>query len=131
MSVPENSNFFLEEKSFRLLGNAYILFLEKEEFDLASLCAHELSSIGKQAIDSNDEALISAIIIRYNTFMRFAIKHAIKNNEARNLYNLAYHYSNFAEYLIENKFAEQLKRCVFFFKIYSNEQETDHNIFLE
>jgi hypothetical protein len=117
----EQDKVFLEEKSFRLLGNAYILFLEKDEFDLASLCATELVSIGKAAIDTGDEPLMNSTIIRFNTFMRFAIKHAIKNNEARNLYNLAYHYSNFAEYLIENKFSEQLKRCVFFFKIYSNE----------
>ena len=45
------------------------------------------------ALELNQENLITDINIRFNTFMRFAIKHAVRNNEPRNLYNLAFHYS--------------------------------------
>ena len=89
----EERTTFYEVKSFKMMGNAYIRKMENGEYELASLIASEISSIGLLALKLNQENLITDINIRFNTFMRFAIKHAVKNNEPRNLYNLAFHYS--------------------------------------
>ena len=64
------------------MGNIYIKLLE-HEFD--------------------DDELIEVLIIRLNTILRFAIKHGVKNNEARNLYNAAFHYGSFIERLVAKK----------------------------
>ena len=68
-----------------MMGNAYIRKMENGEYELASLIASEISSIGPTSTKLNQESLITDINIRFNTFMRFAIKHAVRNNEPRNL----------------------------------------------
>jgi hypothetical protein len=117
----EQSKTFYEQKSFRLLGNVYINLLEDGAFDLSSLVAAELSSIGLTAIEMKDEALIDTIVIRFNTLLRFAIKHAIKNNEARNLYNLAFHYGNFVNHIADHGRIKHLKQCFMYLRIYGVE----------
>ena len=96
----ERSQTFYEQKGFRVLGNTYVQLLEQEEFELASLCASEMSRIGLVALNVQDDQLLNVIIVRYNTMLRFALKHGTKHNEARNLYNLAFHYKNFIEHLV-------------------------------
>ena len=96
----ERSQTFYEQKCFRLLGNAYVRLLTDAEFDLASLCASEMSKIGLTALHVGDDQLLNVLIIRFNTMLRFALKHGRANNEARHLYNLAFHYRTFIENLV-------------------------------
>ena len=72
----EKTKTFYEQKLFRLLGNVYIRQIEDGSFDLASLVAAEMSEIGLTAIELEDDHLVDVIIIRFNTLLRFAIKHA-------------------------------------------------------
>ena len=117
----EERNTFYEVKSFKMMGNSYIRKMENGEYELASLIASEISSIGLLALKLNQESLITDINIRFNTFMRFAIKHAIRNNEPRNLYNLAFHYSALLKGYVDHEKIDLLKQGYFYFKFYSNE----------
>lgn len=117
----QRSQTFYEQKGFRLLGNAYIKLIEEDEFDLASLCAFELSQCGKVAIEENDMPLMNVVLIRYNTLMRFGIKHGLKNKEARNLYNAIFHYSGYIHHIIEAKDEKAIKESCKYFNIYVNE----------
>ncbi len=117
----EERNTFYEVKSFKMMGNSYIRKMEKGEYELASLIASEISSIGLLALKLNQENLITDINIRFNTFMRFAIKHSIRNNEPRNLYNLAFHYSALLKGYVDYEKMDLLKQGYFYFKFYSNE----------
>jgi len=117
----ERNHTFYEQKGFRLLGNAYIKLIEEEEFDLASLCAYELSQCGKVAIEENDIPIMNVVLIRFNTLMRFGIKHGLKNKEARNLYNAVFHYSGYINYIIESKNEKMIKESCKYFNIYVNE----------
>ena len=112
---------FYEVKSFKMMGNAYIRKMEAGEYELASLIASEISSIGILALKLKQDDLIIDINIRFNTFMRFAIKHAVRNNEPRNLYNLAFHYSTLLQGYVDYNKIDLLKQGYFYFKFYSNE----------
>ena len=117
----EDRTTFYEVKSFKMMGNAYIRKMENGEYELASLIANEISLIGLLALKLNQENLITDINIRFNTFMRFAIKHAVKNNEPRNLYNLAFHYAALLKGYVDYEKTDLLKQGYFYFKFYSNE----------
>ncbi len=112
---------FYEEKCFRILGNAFTRLMDKGEFELASLCASELTNVGREAVEDNDERLVEALLIRFNTFMRFAIKHALTNNERRHLFNLAFHYANFLKCLVVSGNHELLKTAFGYWRSYGNE----------
>ncbi|HJL79451.1 MAG TPA: hypothetical protein QF355_09145 [Candidatus Marinimicrobia bacterium] len=121
LSELEQHRIFFEVKSFRLLGNAYVIFLDRNEFDLASLCAAELTAVGETAAECNDNPLLKALIFQFNTMMRFAIKQATRFNEARNLYNLAFHYANFVNSLASHHQIDLVKECFHYFRMYGNE----------
>lgn len=112
---------FYEQKGFRLLGNAYIKLIEEDEFDLASVCAYELSECGRVAIEQKDESLIDVVLIRFNTLIRFGIKHGLKQGEARNLYNAIFHYSGFIQHLINAKSTQFIQKSSTFLNRYVNE----------
>ncbi|HIL88841.1 MAG TPA: hypothetical protein EYM25_09075 [Deltaproteobacteria bacterium] len=117
----EKTRSFYEQKCYRLLGNVYIRLLERGEFDLSSLVASEVSEIGLKAIELKDDDMVEILIIRFNTLLRFAIKHAIRNNEPRNLYNLVYYYGTFVNYLVDHKRDAFVKKCFMYFRIYGVE----------
>ena len=117
----EDRKTFYEVKSFKMMGNAYIRKMENGEYELASLIASEISSVGILALELKQDDLIIDINIRFNTFMRFAIKHAVRNNEPRNLYNLAFHYSTLLQGYVDYNKIDLLKQGYFYFKFYSNE----------
>jgi len=117
----EQSQTFYEQKCFRLFGNIYIHLLNDLEFDLASLCASEMSNIGLTAIEIADEHLLEVIIVRFNTMFRFALKHGIKQNEARNLYNLAFHYRAFIESLVTHNRIHHSWQSFYYLRMYGNE----------
>lgn len=117
----EKSHTFFEQKAFRLLSNAYYKLIEKNDFDLASLCVSKLAECGKAAVDSNDDRLIDVVIIRFNTMLRFGIKHGLRNKEVRNIYNSLFHYSTFLQYLITAQKKSFILQTCNFFKIYGTE----------
>ncbi|OLP18839.1 hypothetical protein BST81_08815 [Leptolyngbya sp. 'hensonii'] len=117
----EHTRTFYEQKCFRVLGNTYVQFLEQNEFDLASLCGSEMDRVGQMALKMGDDRLLDVIIMRFNTMMRFALKHGVKNNEARNLYNAAFHYRNFIENLVRYKKVEHSKRSFAYLRLYGTE----------
>ena len=120
---------FYERKVFYIFSNAYTQLLVRDEFDLAVLCASELKEAGRVAIHNSDDDLIDFVGICFNTFLRFGIKHGLKNAEPRNIYNLAFHYGEFIKILIENQRAEQLKQCCQYLKMYSIELSShSHNV---
>ncbi len=117
----ERNQSFYEQKCFRLLGNVYIRLLEHGEFDLSSMVAGEMANLGLTAIEEDNTDLIDIIIIRFNTLLRFAIKHGVRNNEPRNLYNLGFYYGNFIKSLVEHKKTDHVKRCFMYLRIYGVE----------
>ena len=95
--------------------------IENDRFDIASLIPAEMIDVGKTCIDAGDNTNISNVNIRFNTLFRFAVKHAYKNNEPRNLYNLAFHYSNMVQaYIIAGR-VDLVKYCYDKFKFYAND----------
>lgn len=117
----EESKTFYEQKCFRLLGDAYNKFLHDAAFDLASLCGSEMNLVGESAIQVEDEYLMGSILIRFNTMMRSAFKHGIANQEARNLYNLAFHYSTFIKLLALNNRTEYVRQAMWYLRNYGSE----------
>ena len=117
----EQQRSFYEQKCFRLLGNAYVRFLEENEFNLASLCGSEMCAIAHAILSSGDEDLLELIVIRFNTMLRFAIKHGSRHNEARNLYNLAFHYRRFIESLVHYRHCRIAQKSVNYLRRYGNE----------
>ena len=116
-----DSSTFYEVKVFRLLGNSYIKLIEKDCYDIASLIPAELVDIGKTCIKAKNDIIINNVNIRFNTLFRFAIKHAYKNNEPRNLYNLAFHYSNMIQEYSKSGLTDKTKDCYEKFKFYGND----------
>jgi len=112
---------FYEIKVFRLLGNSYIKMIENDRFDIASLIPAELVDVGKTCLDMNDNTILDNVNIRFNTLFRFAMKHAYKNNEPRNLYNLSFHYSNMIQEYVKANRVDMAKYCYDKFKFYAND----------
>ena len=112
---------FYEIKVFRLLGNSYIKMIENDRFDIASLIPAELVDIGKTCIEMENNTIMDNVNIRFNTLFRFAMKHAYKNNEPRNLYNLSFHYSNMIQEYVTADRADMVKYCYDKFKFYAND----------
>ena len=112
---------FYEIKVLRLLGNSYIKMIENDRFDIASLIPAELVDIGITCLDMEDDTILENVNIRFNTLFRFAMKHAYKNNEPRNLYNLSFHYSNMIQEYITMDRVDMAKYCYDKFKFYAND----------
>ena len=116
-----DSMSFYEVKTFRLLGSSYIKMITNDRFDIASLIPAEMVDIGKTCLKKNDDTILGHVNIRFNTLFRFAIKHAYKNNEPRNLYNLSFHYSNMIQEYIKADRVDMAKYCYDKFKFYAND----------
>ncbi len=105
----ENDRVFYELKNFRVIGNAYISFIEAGEFDLSTLCVEQVKRIGVKAVELKQEKMMDLVLIHLNTHLRFALKHGRLNNEPRNLYNLIFHYGKFVQSLIEQRDLPRVK----------------------
>ena len=90
--------------------------IENDRFDIASLIPAELVDIGKTCIEMENNTIMDNVNIRFNTLFRFAMKHAYKNNEPRNLYNLSFHYSNMIQEYVTADRADMVKYCYDKFK---------------
>ena len=121
MAEVEKTRTFYEQKSVRLIGNVYNVFLDTGEFDLSTLCVEQLSQVGKTAIACDDQELIDVITVRLNTHFRFALKHSQHHNEPRNLYNLVFHYGQFIGHLMEYQQVDRIKTCIGYFVFYGQQ----------
>jgi hypothetical protein len=121
METIEKTRLFFEQKSLRLIGNVYITFLENGAFDLSTLCTEQVGRLGRRAIELQDDDLISLVMVRFNTHLRFALKHALLNNEPRNLYNLIFHYGLFMDAHTCADMIDRVKTCFFYMTFYNNE----------
>ncbi|NJN23607.1 MAG: hypothetical protein HC810_03420, partial [Acaryochloridaceae cyanobacterium RL_2_7] len=98
-----------------------INLLNAQDFDLASLCGAKIEQVALTAMKANDQQLLQVTVIRMNTLMRFALKHGKRNDEARHLYNLVFHYRRFIEHLIDHNQRDYACHCVFYLRSYGNE----------
>jgi len=105
----EKDRVFYELKNFRVIGNAFISFIEAGEFDLSTLCVDQVQRIGVQAVELKHDKMMDLVLIHLNTHLRFALKHGRFNNEPRNLYNLIFHYGKFVQSLIEQRDLPRVK----------------------
>lgn len=121
LPMQQQRNIFYEQKVFRLLGNAYAQFLEDASFDLAALCGAEVRRIGVIANAVRDQWVLDLVVVRFNTMLRFALKHGVTHNEARNLYNLIFHYRGFIEDLIRQEERSRAQECFHYLRSYGNE----------
>lgn len=117
----EETQTFYELKCLRILGDAYNKFLYENSFDLASLCGSELNLIAETAMEYGDDALMEYMLVRFNTMMRSAFKHGVSQQEARNLYNLAFHYSTYIKQLALNDRQDTVKKAMRYLKMYGSE----------
>jgi hypothetical protein len=121
LPMQQQRNVFYEQKIFRLLGNAYAQFLADASFDLAALCGAEVRRIGAVANAVRDQWVLDLVVVRFNTMLRFALKHGVTHNEARNLYNLIFHYRGFIEDLIRQEERQKAQECFYYLRSYGNE----------
>ncbi len=116
--------YFFEKKCLRIMNNVYTTMLENNQFDMASLTMSEIVLITSHFSEKNidiDDNILDLILVHFNTFFRYAFKHAIKQNEQRNLYNLVYHYRLLVENFVKSKNQELLLKSFFYFQYYGNE----------
>jgi hypothetical protein len=117
----EETQTFFELKCLRILGDAYNKCLYENAFDLASLCGSELNLIAETVMEQGDDALMAYMLVRFNTMMRSAFKHGVSQQETRNLYNLAFHYSTYIKQLALNDRKELVKKAMRYLKMYGSE----------
>jgi hypothetical protein len=117
----EETQTFFELKCLRILGDAYNKCLYENAFDLASLCGSELNLIAESVMEQGDDVLMAYMLVRFNTMMRSAFKHGVSQQEARNLYNLAFHYSTYIKQLALNDRKELVKKAMRYLKMYGSE----------
>lgn len=117
----EDTQTFYELKCLRILGDAYNKCLYENAFDLASLCGSELNLVAESVMELGDDVLMEYMLVRFNTMMRSAFKHGVSNIEARNLYNLAFHYSTYIKQLALNDRKELVKKAMRYLKMYGSE----------
>jgi hypothetical protein len=117
----EEKQVFYEHKTYRQFSNAYWHLIEKGEFDLASMCVFEIYQCGKVAVEQKDDEVIKITLIRFNTILRFGIKHGLRDNEARNIYNSVFYYGKFLDCLVGYQNVELIKQGATYVNVYLNE----------
>ena len=117
----EEARTFYSQKGLRLLGNAYMRFLEREEFELSTLCVVQVSEVGKAALEENDDPLVELTIIRFNTIMRFGIKQGVRHVEIRNLYNSIGQYGKFIRAVLAQGKIQYVEESCSYLKTYGSE----------
>jgi len=118
----EKARSFYELKGFRILSNQYAKLITNDEFDLASLCASQFVEVARAAGKTKlEEGLLEIITIQFNTLMRFAINHGIKNSESRHIYNLMFFYRQFILETASAGHVEIVEDACDYLKLYSGE----------
>ena len=109
------------QKAFRLLGYAYMRFLERGDFELSTLCVVQVTEVGRVALVENDDPLVALTIIRFNTMLRFGIKQGIRQADVRNLYNAIDQYGTFIQAAVDQGKAPYVEEACRYLKTYGSE----------
>ncbi|MGB0580714.1 MAG: hypothetical protein ACPGVU_13515 [Limisphaerales bacterium] len=96
--------------------------ITNDEFDLASLCASQFVEVARAAGKTKlEEGLLEIITIQFNTLMRIAINHGMKNSESRHIYNLMFFYRQFILETASAGHVEIVEDACNYLKLYSAE----------
>lgn len=108
----EQTQTYYEHKIFRIYSGIYAQLIDHGHHDLASQCGFELANIGMVAAKTNNKVVLDLVLMQFNTFLRFGIKHASQTKDIRNVYNCVFHYTHLILYFIQTR-NEQLvvKAC--------------------
>jgi hypothetical protein len=117
----EKDHTFYEQKVLRVLDSTYLLLIKDGHYELASLCGNELFETGKIAIQMGDQPVISAVIIHFNTMLRYGINQGLKAKEIRNIYNAIFHYSQMIHFFIARNEQTRIIQCCQYFSFYAKE----------
>ena len=118
----EAARSFYELKGFRILTNQFAKLIEADAFDLASLCAAQFVEVARAAGRTKlEEGLLEIITIQFNTLMRYAINHGVKNSESRHIYNLLFFYRQFILESAAAGHVEIVEEGCNYLKLYSTE----------
>jgi len=117
----EAEQTFYEQKVLRIIGTSYLLLMQDGHFDLASMCGSELLETGKTAAELSDKHAVSAVILHFNTLLRYGINHGLKTKEIRNVHNTIFHYSQLIDFLIKRNEVERIVECCNYFAFYGKE----------
>jgi hypothetical protein len=118
----EAARSFYELKGFRILTNQFAKLIEVDAFDLASLCAAQFVEVARAAGRTKlEEGLLEIITIQFNTLMRYAINHGVKNSESRHIYNLLFFYRQFILESAAAGHVEIVEEGCNYLKLYSTE----------
>ncbi len=98
----EHHETFYEHKILRIYSGIYNQLIDQGHHDLASQCAHELTKIGIVAARTKNQIVLELVIMQFNTFLRFGIKHANQTKDIRNVYNCVFHYTQLILYFVKN-----------------------------
>ena len=112
---------FIEYKVLKNLTRSYYKLIFNDCHNLATVIPAEFVNISKVLIKNKDKQLIDFLNTFNNTLFRYAIKHAYKNNEPRNLYNLSFHYSNMIKLYINAEMVDVVKYYFDKVKFYAND----------
>ena len=117
----EEARTLYSQKAFRLLGNAYMRFLERGDFELSTLCVVQVVEVGKVALEENDDPLLELTIVRLNTILRFGIKQGSRQAEVRNLYNAIDQYGAFIRTALKHGKNDYVEKTCGHLKAYGSE----------
>lgn len=115
------NRIFLEQKIYRIIGNAYWRLIQEEEFELANRCTTIVADTGIEAVQHQNWSVVELSLIRFNNFTRFGLKHAIKLSERRHLYNSSFQYGRLIAKIIESENFKAVEDSIFYLKKYAQE----------
>lgn len=117
----EKDRMFYEQKVLKVLNAIYLLLINEGHVDLASLCANELVEVGETAIHKSDPAVMEAVMLNFNTLLRYGINHAVKSREIRNAYNVIFYYNQLVQAFLTARDEARIERCCHYFGMYAEE----------
>lgn len=117
----EKTKTFLEHKVFKIYSGIYLQLIDHGFHDLASLCCHELSHIGRVAVQTKNQNILELSFIQFNTFLRFGIKHASQTKDIRHVFNAVFHYTQLILFLVQKKQVDAVTKGCEYLTYYGKE----------
>ncbi len=117
----EMERSFYEHKVLKVFCAIYLLLMKEGHYELASLCGSELVEIGNAAMRHHDKPVTEAVILNFNTLLRYGINHGLKTREIRNAYNIIYYYNQLVHTLMEQRDEEKIETCCTYLGFYAVE----------
>ncbi len=117
----EQEKTFYEMKVLKTFSAIYLLLIREGHYELASLCGSELVEIGNASVRQDDDHVTDAVILNFNTMLRYGINHALKTREIRNAYNIIFYYNQLVMTFMLRKDLKRIEVCCYYFGIYAAE----------